>query len=61
MAGLQVLEILYIHDNRLSVLPSWLGSLRALTYLNVARTGCGRCPSWRGWGSLIELRRCTID
>jgi Leucine-rich repeat (LRR) protein len=56
MTALQALEILYIHDNRLSVLPEWLGELRSLTYLNVAENGLAALPELAGLTRLIELR-----
>ena len=56
MAALRELEILYIHDNRLGVLPEWLEELRSLTYLNVAENGLTSLPRLAGLSRLIELR-----
>ncbi len=50
------LEILYIHDNRLAVLPPWIGALRSLTYLNVAENGLRSLPDVSRLSHLIELR-----
>jgi len=56
LARLQALEILYVHDNRLGVLPSWIVELGALTYLNAAENGLELVPPLDGLARLVELR-----
>ena len=58
-------DFLYLHDNRLSTLPSSLGRLKRLRYLNQRERlyGTARLPLWHGEPDRVarEIARNSVE
>ena len=53
----ELTDFLYLHDNRLTALPSFLGQLKRLRYLNIAENALHQLPECGiEIAGLIELR-----